>query len=605
MRRCARVIARMCRPSVDIELARCAAGPALIALFLVMSAVAGPARADWIAANGADRAPNFAEIAVLEDRVRVTLEIDLGDLAAFGFDDPEPRGIDAASDVLRLEQTPEWAFRVEADAMALVPDLVSLQIGPRKDRPVPPRPAGMPPAPPGPPRSVEAVHAVLDYRFQERPARLALAPPLDDRGLPAVTVGFLAEHAGVAVNDYRYLSRAETLVLDWDDPWYTAFENPVLARHHRSAVMGFLSVEPREVRHEVILRLRDLAALTGTGGPAHGPLAAEEAKRVLDLASSVLAGRNSLTIDGQPRVPGSRRAVFLDVGVGGVSLVEDPAGLDRRTALVGVVLSYPHDALPGRVSIDWDVFPDGATQVPVSLSDPAGAVPAIVRPDDRRAVWKNVLRTWRDPVVAPVRVEDPNDRTALALPLTLAAGAALSGLAAARMPARRRRWGSLSALAGVAALVLFAVAPIRLPFTDPTPEPGTATAIAIARGMVLNAAISMLEVQPERYGDAVRVFVAPGAVESVGAELRRGLSVTLPSGALARTEAIRDVAVEEIAPRGDAHALLARWTAEVGGGHWGHLHRRVIRYRALMDVAPRGGAWELRGLTILEARAGT
>lgn len=38
-----------------------------------------------------------------------------------------------------------------------------------------------------------------------------------------MNIGFLAHHGRVPVTDYPYLSVPETLNLDWDDPWYSAF----------------------------------------------------------------------------------------------------------------------------------------------------------------------------------------------------------------------------------------------------------------------------------------------------------------------------------------------------------------------------------------------
>jgi hypothetical protein len=42
-----------------------------------------PAHADWINLTGAETAPNIAEIYVLDDRVRVKLEVYIGDLDKF------------------------------------------------------------------------------------------------------------------------------------------------------------------------------------------------------------------------------------------------------------------------------------------------------------------------------------------------------------------------------------------------------------------------------------------------------------------------------------------------------------------------------------------
>ena len=48
---------------------------------------------------------------------------------------------------------------------------------------------------------------------------------------------------------------------------------------------------------------------------------------------------------------------------------------------------------------------------------------------------------------------------------------------------------------------------------------------------------------------------------------------------------------------------LARWQAESVGRHWGHVDRRRIGFRALLDLSDASGSWKLRALTVLEARA--
>ena len=51
-------------------------------LFLAMT-ISTAVRADWMNLTGAETAPNIAEITVLDDRVRVALEIYVGNLEAF------------------------------------------------------------------------------------------------------------------------------------------------------------------------------------------------------------------------------------------------------------------------------------------------------------------------------------------------------------------------------------------------------------------------------------------------------------------------------------------------------------------------------------------
>jgi hypothetical protein len=106
------------------------------------------------------------------------------------------------------------------------------------------------------PADKRVLYVELDYPFLEQPKTLRMIPPLDpDSDIAAATIGFIAYHKSVPVIDFRYLGAAAELTLDWSDPWYSKFRNVNLKRHHASALMTFLYVEPYEVRHEVLTRV--------------------------------------------------------------------------------------------------------------------------------------------------------------------------------------------------------------------------------------------------------------------------------------------------------------------------------------------------------------
>ncbi|MDH3581312.1 MAG: hypothetical protein OEM91_11900, partial [Hyphomicrobiales bacterium] len=47
---------------------------------------------------------------------------------------------------------------------------------------------------------------------------------------------------------------------------------------------------------------------------------------------------------------------------------------------------------------------------------------------------------------------------------------------------------------------------------------------------------------------------------------------------------------------------VAEWTARASAGHWGHAHRRRIRFRALVELVEDNGAWKLGGITVVDAK---
>lgn len=558
-------------------------------LVVLTPLLATPAHADLVSPYGGETAPNFAELAVLPDHVHVTLEIDTSDYRAFVVpDDGSGKGLAA-----RTGRT----FAVSADGVPLAPVGRVVDVRQRRSRPTSALQLPVPPRP----RSLRVVYVELDFPFSDQPRAITFTPPLDASGMSRASIGMLAEHVGVPVTDYRYLSQAETIRLDWGDPWFTAFENPNLTRHHKSPLMSFVTVEPREVRHEVILRVRDLERWVELG-PAGDTLDAAGMAAVKDKAAAFLGGRNPVVIDGRAVRPAHVAVSQITVSAAGLTVLEDAPSTDRNAALLGVVMSYPVPALPAEVTMTWELFPESLSKIPVSVTDPAGGVPGAVTAGEPTATWTNYLRDWHEPAATPVPVER---RPGIALPIAAGGLLLVGGVAGgAALRAGRSRRRPLAGLAAAAVAAGVAAVPVAAAVgLSGRAVPGEEAARALTGAMADNIAAALVETQDAGFAAALTPFVAPAEAVEVGGEIRRGFSVTLPSGARARTEAIADVAVETIEPRTGARGgrILGHWTATVSGGHWGHLHRREIRYRALMDVAPSDGVWLLDGLTVLSA----
>ncbi|MCP5114509.1 MAG: hypothetical protein GY953_27080, partial [bacterium] len=268
------------------------------------------------------------------------------------------------------------------------------------------------------------------------------------------------------------------------------------------------------------------------------------------------------------------------------------------TALLGIVLSYPKPTLREMVDVTWTLFTNSTQNVPIQMSDPAGGVPGQVTIDDPTLTWNNYLVTWENPATAPVRI----GAGVLAVPhlsLLLLFGAGAAGFLGLRGHAKPVLL-AVAASACTAAFLLRATT-IGIPLAASTaldPE----LAEPVLERIVGNIGVAMLETTDPDYRAALSPFVVDEKTDSVGDEIRRGLSVTLPSGALAQIDSVENISVQEMSSEDGGNQVLASWQSLVSGGHWGHQHRRVIEYRALLDITADQGDWKLSGLTILGAR---
>ena len=457
---------------------------------------------------------------------------------------------------------------------------------------------------PGPPEDKRVLYAELEYPFPDKPNSLTFVPPVKDDGIPATTIGFIAYHKSVPIIDFRYLSQAATVTLDWEDPWYTKFANPNLKRHHKSALMSFLYVEPREVRHEVLIRVRDLEEWTDLGLRDGNRIDSADQNQIKEKARAFFATRNPLNIDDTPVLPVSTRAEFLNISLTGLQVIENDAPLDLSTAIMGVILSYPIDHLPQHVKVQWDLFSERVQKIPATAIDPAGPLPGFIEARDPTLEWRNYLRTYEEPKVVPVIVDDGRS---IAIPLlsilflVLALGAAILAVRPIFFP--RPVWITASSVGIVAAVLLFGVGVMRVvnPFAGP---PDNATSVQILTDILTNVNHAYLENDPDKLRNALEVVVPDEALSGVQDELDRALAIQVAGGGIARVDAIEEMDLKDITALDDRPGFrsLAEWTAKASAGHWGHIHRRTIRFRALVELVDNSDAWKLAGITVVDAK---
>ena len=230
----------------------------LLCLMLTLLALARTAQAHLTKYTGAEHSSTVAEIWI--DAERITLRLEIGDLDREAFadllDDEGSGQDDVHRDLLLIGD----------DGAPLAGEVKLIERRARADRST----ASQSTAPlvSGSP---EVTYVEVVYLLTARPAALTLTPPRrTGNNEAAAEIGFIVYHETIPVIDFQYLERPETLRLDWQDPWYSAFENADLQRHHSAPVMTFLYVEPYEVRFEILIRLKALAAWMSLDVPEPG-----------------------------------------------------------------------------------------------------------------------------------------------------------------------------------------------------------------------------------------------------------------------------------------------------------------------------------------------
>jgi hypothetical protein len=374
----------------------------LVVLVIALS-IPFSVRADWINLTGAQSAQNIAQIYVEEDQVRLVLEIYVGDLDKFidllPDDFLKQGGIEPPTLQERMRSLSTDGFQfVAGDTQRLQAELKFVEPPMRKERPNPfagmINPYTRQPIP-GPPEDKRVLYAELVYPFESKPLSLTIIPPIGKGGIPAASIGFIAYHKEVPVVDYRYLSEAARLHLDWNDPWYSKFENKALKRWQLSGVRTFLYVEPFEVRHETLVRVRDLEAWMDLGLRGGESIEVDEVEPLKKRVGEFLLQHSKVTIDGKQIRPVLDRTSFVKYTMTRTYFIDQPERMPLNTAMLGVIITYLTNGIPQEVKVDWDLFSDRIQKVPTNAIDPAGPFPSYVTPDDNVLTWQNFrLPKW-------------------------------------------------------------------------------------------------------------------------------------------------------------------------------------------------------------------
>ena len=557
------------------------------------------ARADAIVVTKAMTASTITEIFISEDAIRVELEIGGRDLPAFRNlmpdavyermgHDPEPfldRAVRFFGEdlVFRLEDGPPIPGRI-------------LEMEPRK-RIQRDEITGEPlPAAEG--EGEDVIFAVLEYPLAGLPKVVSMTPPRSPEGTATASIGMVAYHDNLPVNDFRYFGTEEIVDLDWDDPWYSKFRNRNLWRQYDSPINAFLYVEPYEVRAEVIVRPLDMQQWVDLGLEGRRTIPVEMQYDLQMKVAEFLAGHLDMTIDGESVQPELDRVNFLRRTLRTSTVITPPEELDAVSATLGVIFVTPTEGLPQEASITWDLFSDRIQRIPAAATDEAGPLRFFLEPRDNVLLWKNFLKNPTVPTLVAV-APPPSLAVRLAGWVGWAALAVLAVMLL-RVGVDLVKGRGLAKRALVALLILLLISGGSFAAFYPS-RLNDAKSDEIVGGLLHNIYRSFDFRGEENIYDVLDQSVSGELLTEIYLETRRGLELASQGGARAKVQDIELLEVEPRPLRGE-QGFVAKTLWNVAGsvGHWGHIHTRTNQYEAEITVQPVEGEWKVTDLEILQ-----
>jgi hypothetical protein len=406
----------------------------------------------------------------------------------------------------------------------------------------------------------------------------------------------LAMALGGGVASGAATSGAAPFSLPGDQATATAPASQRVAPASDASLQSFLSIEPFELRHEVMVRLVDLASLMDLDQESTLAVAAQPA--IKEQLGALVLRHTALVADGESVGPVLRRVDFMSVDATGALPRTNPQPEPVAAAMVGVVVAYPTDGMPRQVELSWIPFPDFVDRIPATIIDPEAVSTLTLSAAQATETWDNELLDDSVPSINAVAVEPATVSIPwLALPLVAVVGVALW-----RLHGPRR--AGAAALARVALALALVVGPlvttaVAIPGSLGT-VPSEAQARRLLAGLLPNV-YRALEFRDEgRIYDRLAITVTGDTLTDIYLQQRRALELEERGGAVARVEAVEVTEVRDIEPQADGFTVSATWV--VGGmvTHFGHRHFRQNRYDARVGIAAVDGTWKIRTIDVLE-----
>jgi len=362
-----------------------------------------------------------------------------------------------------------------------------------------------------------------------------------------------------------------------------------------AAVQSFLAVEGLEVRHEVLIRLADVAGALdiATDSTIDVDVQADVKQRVAALVSNIQV----LEIDGTEQNPAIEIVDFMTVDAQGVLPRPTPVPEGLEAAFVGVTVVHLTPSTAQTVALSWDAF-GLVDEIPTTITDPEVSRATILTADQPAVRWDNTLAEDPVPTVEATRIE-PRQLPVplLAIPFLLAALALVGRRLRGRGPEQSLVLARVSLTVGLLIGPLGAVA-VNVPFSA---APSEVQAQRILAGILPNV-YRAFEFRDEATAyDRLAVSITGETLTDIYLEHRRALEMEERGGARARPEAVEVIGVASVDP-GDTGGFDAEASWSVSGTvtHYGHRHFRQNRYQARVAVVPVDGAWKIRTVDIID-----
>ncbi len=373
---------------------------------------------------------------------------------------------------------------------------------------------------------------------------------------------------------------------------------PASLRQSQDPAVAFLTVEPYEVRLEVLLRVEDLYELKELDRPVADIIDPNAQGPLIQDVLALMKDRASVTIDGKRASAVVERGEFVTAGSYGIMMREKKVPERIDEAIIGVMFAYESNNLPREVTMDWGLFPPGSKEVKTTLADPFETKQTVLTDATPTLRWQNNLAGFEIPIIQSVPVLLPAI-PAVSIILTLISVTVFAICPNKNYPVILK---SLAAICIVLAIAFYPFVRFKLEVPGlKSFKPAPQQAASVLDGLLTNVYRAFDLRNESIIYDRLAKTVSGTQLTDIYLQSRMALELENRGGARARVDQVEVREVRNVTRRADdAFAVDTVWTVNGSVGHFGHIHYRQNRYHAIVSILRDGDAWKICQINLLD-----
>ena len=378
----------------------------------------------------------------------------------------------------------------------------------------------------------------------------------------------------------------------------TGGKRPTGARQLTNPIMAYLTVEPYEVRMEILIQARSAVRFIGVHDKGMGSIPVESLEPIKNGILGTFQRANSISIDGNEVEPVLTRSDFVTLGPAGVILRTNPIVESLDNGIIGLTFAYETRELANNVSVEWQLFSKTIQKIEVTSIDPFGGATRILSPEDNVLDWKRRLSGYTVPVIEEITVEQ-HQLPLISIILFLLV--LILFIISKRQVFKLINRPLLFSVVGISFLLYpFMRSSVELPFSI-MPKPSEERAKIILDGLLTNVYRSFdIRDESEIY-DRLSISVIGDQLSQIYLESRRLLELENRGGARARIDEVEILDINSIETTKEGGLKInATWKVSGSVNHYGHTHYRQNVSNAIIHISSVESVWKIRNIEIID-----